>query len=51
MMIDWLKSVPLYEGNNLYLISMGAFSIISGLSSNVKLKNQQIIDRCFKRIK
>jgi hypothetical protein len=42
--------VPLYNGSNAYIISMGAFSIISGLSESVKLRNQSVIKRCFNRI-
>jgi hypothetical protein len=50
VLTDWLAQVPLYTGPNLYLLAMGAFSIISGLSESGKLKNQQIIKRSYQRI-
>jgi hypothetical protein len=46
-LIEWLKQVPLYNGSNTYMISMGAFSIISGLSEKCKAANRKLIDRCF----
>lgn len=31
-LIEWLKQVPLYTGSNAYMLAMGTFSIVSGLS-------------------
>lgn len=49
-LVDWLAQVPLYTGTNLYILAMGAFSIISGLSESAQLNNQQIIKRSCQRI-
>lgn len=38
-LVDWLGQVPLYNGSNLYVLAMGAFAIISGLSQTAKIKN------------
>lgn len=37
-LVEWLKQVPLYSGNNTYMLSMGAFSVISGLTSSLRAR-------------
>lgn len=50
-LIEWLKQVPLYSGSNTYMLAMGAFSIISGLSSSARSVNSKLIERCFTRVR
>ena len=50
-LVEWLKQVPLYSGNNTYMLAMGAFSVISGLSPAARTANSKLIDRCFTRIR
>jgi len=49
-LLSWLGQVPLYNGNNLYLLAMGAFSILAELPENVQAKNEKLIQRCLQRI-
>lgn len=49
-LIEWLKQVPLYSGSNAYMIAMGAFSIISGLSEKARATHKKVVDRSLERI-
>jgi hypothetical protein len=42
-LIEWLKQVPLYAGNNTYMLAMGAFSVISGLSEATKTTHLRLL--------
>lgn len=42
-LIEWLKQVPLYNGDNSYMLAMAAFSVISGLSEKTKAAQQRLI--------
>lgn len=44
-LIEWLKQVPLYTGSNAYMLAMGAFSIISGLSEKARTAHKKAVDR------
>jgi hypothetical protein len=50
-LVEWLKQVPLYSGSSTYMLAMGAFSLISGLSPTVRTANGKLIERCFTRIR
>ena len=49
-LLEWLGQVPLYDGNNLYILAMGTFSILGGLSENIQSKNERLVQRCLQRI-
>ena len=49
-LVEWLGQIPLYSGDNLYMLAMGAFGIVGNLSEEVQLREQKVIGRCFERI-
>ena len=49
-LVEWLKQVPLYSGSNAYMVAMGAFAIISGLSEKARAAHKKAVDRSLERI-
>ena len=47
-LLEWLKQVPLYQGDNVYMLAMGTFSILADID---RTRNRPIVTRCFDRIR
>lgn len=50
LLIKWLEYIPVYEGSNVYVLSMGFFSISEKMSKSCKFKHEKTLQKCKQRI-
>ena len=45
-LVEWIKYVPVYQGDSAYVLAMGYFSILEKMSGQIKNRNRSLLVRC-----